>query len=89
MPRSAYGANPGTLIAGPHITSVIAPLWPANPALIGDIDRTEQVIRETAQRAVVTNEGIVCGDPTAIPNDLTGYGIVDAYAAVKRALAEK
>lgn len=89
LPGSTYGFNSGTSMAGPHIAGVVALLWSANPALIGDIDRTEQIIRETAQRADVMNKGIVCGDPTAIPNDLTGYGIVDAYAAVERALAEK
>jgi hypothetical protein len=37
----------------------------------------------------VVSEGIVCGDPNAVPNDMTGYGIVDAYEAVRRAFAEK
>jgi subtilisin family serine protease len=89
LPGGTYGANSGTSMAGPHIAGVVALLWSANPALIGNIDRTEQIIRETAQPADLTNEGIVCGDPTASPNDLSGYGIVDAYAAVQRALAEK
>lgn len=49
----------------------------------------EEIIRETAKRVDVGSEGIVCGDPNAVPNNLIGYGIVDAYAAVKQALAEK
>lgn len=89
LPGGTYGANSGTSMAGPHIVGVVALLWSANPALIGDIEGTEQIIRETAQRADVSTDGIVCGDPTALPNDQTGYGIVDAYAAVQRALAAK
>jgi hypothetical protein len=30
----------------------------------------------------------VCGDPEAQPNNLVGYGVVDAFAAVEMALAE-
>ena len=36
-------------MAGPHIVGVVALMWSANPKLIGDIDRTEQILRETAQ----------------------------------------
>jgi len=42
-----------------------------------------------AQRADASTDAIVCGDPTALPNDQTGYGIVDAFAAVQRALEAK
>ncbi len=89
LPGGTYGANSGTSMAGPHIVGVVALLWSANPKLIGDLDATEQILRETAQRADTQTEKIVCGDPNATPNDFVGYGIVDAYAAVKRALAEK
>ncbi|MBI4673828.1 MAG: S8 family serine peptidase [Chloroflexi bacterium] len=89
LPGGAYGANSGTSMAGPHVVGVVALMWSANPQLIGDIDRTEQILRETAQPANIATEKIVCGDPNAKPNDFVGYGIVDAYAAVKRALAEK
>lgn len=89
LPDKTYGANSGTSMAGPHIVGVVALMWSANPKLIGDIDTTEQILRETAQPANVAGERIVCGDPNEIPNDLEGYGIVDAYAAVKRALEEK
>ncbi len=89
LPGGTYGENSGTSMAGPHIVGVVALMWSANPKLIGDIDTTEQIIRETAQPASVAGEKIVCGDPNATPNDFVGYGIVDAYAAVQRALAEK
>ena len=65
------------------------PKWSANPKWMGDIDTTEQILRETAQPANNESEKIVCGDPNATLSDFVGYGIVDAYAAVKRALGEK
>jgi subtilisin family serine protease len=89
LPGGTYGIESGTSMAGPHIVGVVALMWSANPKLIGQIEQTEQILRETAQRANLLQEKITCGDPNAIPNDLEGYGIVDAYAAVKRALADK
>lgn len=89
LPGGTYGENSGTSMAGPHVAGVVALLWSANPKLIGKIETTEQILRETAQRVNVATEQIVCGDPNATPNDFVGYGIVDAYAAVQRALAEK
>jgi len=68
---------------------VVALMWSANPKLIGNIERTQEILRETAVPANLSSEGIVCGDPTATPNDIVGYGVVNAYEAVKRALAEK
>ncbi|HZQ08033.1 MAG TPA: S8 family serine peptidase, partial [Anaerolineae bacterium] len=89
LPGGTYGALSGTSMAGPHIVGVVALMWSANPKLIGNIDTTEQILRETAQRGGVSFGRIVCGDPNAVPNDLDGYGIVDAYAAVQRALTEQ
>lgn len=86
LPGGTYGENSGTSMAGPHVAGVVALLWSANPKLIGDIDATEEILRATAQRVDVATQEIVCGDPHATPNDFVGYGIVDAYAAVKRAL---
>ncbi len=89
FPGGTYETSSGTSMAGPHIAGVVALLWSANPSLIGDIDRTEQIIRETARPIELNTVRIVCGDPTAIPNDFVGYGIVDAFAAVQRALSEQ
>jgi len=74
-------------MAGPHVAGVVALLWSANPALIGDIDATERILIDTAQPASgVPRDSLPCDDLSTRPNDAAGYGIVDAYAAVRRAL---
>jgi subtilisin family serine protease len=84
LPGNHYGKNSGTSMAGPHIAGVVALLWSAQPKLIGDIDKTEQILIETAR----PYEGAPSGcEGTELPNNGAGYGVVDAYAAVRAALA--
>ncbi|MEK7323941.1 MAG: S8 family serine peptidase, partial [Chloroflexota bacterium] len=85
LPGGTYGANSGTSMAGPHLAGVVALLWSAQPELIGDIDRTEQILIETAQPYTGVRSGCFEGN---VPNTAVGYGIVDAYAAVKMALGK-
>lgn len=86
MPGSTYAKNSGTSMAGPHVVGVVVLMWSANPTLIGDIERTTQILRETAQ----PYSGYLpdCPNVDAIPSTASGYGIVDAYAAVQQALKE-
>jgi hypothetical protein len=89
-PQSTYYVADGTSMASPHVVGVVALVWSANPDLIGDIDHTEQILTETAQPYNYAQEGTPrCGQQGTDPNDAVGYGIVDAYAAVQRALALK
>ena len=86
LPNGDYGYASGTSMAGPHIAGVVALLWSADPDLIGDIDRTEQIIIDTAQPYTgSTSIGCFDGD---VPNAAYGYGIVDVYAAVKEVLSK-
>jgi hypothetical protein len=61
-------------------------MWSANPALVGDLDRTWRILRDTATPvappADPTAPDAGCG-PSA---NLAGAGLVDAYAAVQSAL---
>lgn len=84
LPGNSYGENSGTSMAGPHVAGVVALLWSAQPRLIGDIDRTERILAETARPYEGTPSGCV---EAGLPNDGSGYGVVDAYAAVQAARA--
>ncbi len=84
FPGGTYEFSDGTSMAGPHVVGVVALLWSAAPGLIGDVERTERIITETAQPLLIPPSD--CGDPSQWPNNTAGYGLVDAYAAVARAL---
>ena len=84
LPGGNYGENSGTSMAGPHVVGAVVLLWSADPTLMGDIDRTEQLLIDTA-KPYIGNRSVGCfeGD---IPNAAFGYGAVDVYEAVKVAL---
>jgi subtilisin family serine protease len=85
LPGGGYGELDGTSMATPHVAGVVALMWSANPKLIGDLDRTRLILRETA-RPVDTSHlsGADPGGCGRVEN-LSGAGIVDAYAAVRAA----
>jgi subtilisin family serine protease len=71
-------------MAGPHVVGAVALLWSADPTLIGDIDRTEELLIQAADPYTgSTNVGCFEGN---IPNAAYGYGLLDVYEAVKEAL---
>jgi subtilisin family serine protease len=84
MPNNSYDYLSGTSFAGPHVAGVVALMWSANPILIGDMDRTEEILAHTAQP--YTGNIPACEGASSNPSTAVGYGIVDAYAAVKMAL---
>jgi subtilisin family serine protease len=83
LPDGAYGSNSGTSMAGPHVAGAVALLWSADPTLIGDIDRTEQLLIDSANPYTGNRDGCFEG---SIPNAAFGYGVLDVYEAVKVAL---
>ncbi|MCX6045220.1 MAG: S8 family serine peptidase, partial [Chloroflexi bacterium] len=120
FPGNTYEFEDGTSMAGPHVVGVVALLWSANPNLIGDIDRTEQILTQSATPftgtlasyeataapaktnnaepepnlldqldTVATNTACLNHmNKTTVPNNVAGYGIVNAYKAVQLALGK-
>jgi subtilisin family serine protease len=86
FPNNSYARLDGTSMAGPHVAGVIALMWSANPNLIGDVEATTKILEETAtpyKHSVST-----CGGE-GNPNNVVGFGILNAYDAVKRAIDMK
>jgi len=83
-PNGSYEIASGTSMAGPHVAGVVALMWSANPDLIGEIDWTEQILNETAK----PYEGVLpeCIEESGDERNAIGFGLVDAYAAVQKAL---
>lgn len=81
FPGGSYATVDGTSFSAPHVTGVVALMWSANPLLVGNIDATAEILRETAQEY----QGSVpeCSDTA----NAVGEGILDAYRAVKAAIA--
>jgi hypothetical protein len=86
MPGGTYSPLSGTSMAGPHVSGVVALMWSANPDLISNIDRTEDLLIQSARP--YTGSLPDCPGAAEIPSTAFGYGILDAYEAVRLALEE-
>jgi subtilisin family serine protease len=86
FPQNTYAFESGTSMAGPHVVGTVALMWSANPRLIGNIQRTREILDASAQP--YTGPLSSCGT-AATPNDTVGYGTLDAFAAVQMAEKEK
>ena len=78
-----YSTVSGTSFASPHVAGVIALMWSANPELIGDLETTREILAETSV-SIQAQAG--CGGEVGGQNNAYGYGLVNAFEAVKQAL---
>ncbi len=84
MPNNTYGILSGTSMAGPHVAGTVALMWSAKPSLRGDPQRTRQILNDTAR----PNPALLTSCPGAedTPSTSSGYGLLDAFAAVQAAM---
>lgn len=82
-----YGSLSGTSMSGPHVAGLVALMISANPHLAGNVQHIEELIQQTA---VPRTTSQACGSDTAtsVPNNVYGWGRIDALAAVTAAAAE-
>ncbi|MCP4539525.1 MAG: S8 family serine peptidase [Chloroflexi bacterium] len=83
-PGGSYGSKTGTSMAAPHVAGAVALVWSARPSLRNAITQTEDILNQTALPRYSTQ----CGDPpNTVPNNVYGWGRLDALEAVYRVLA--
>jgi subtilisin family serine protease len=82
-PGGGYSSLQGTSMAAPHTAGLIALLWSAKPDLIGDLDATFQIVRASAEPKL--DAQCPPTPPTGVPNNVWGWGVIDALEAVQTA----
>ncbi|MBW6466534.1 MAG: S8 family serine peptidase [Brevefilum sp.] len=82
---SEYAEWSGTSMSAPHVAGLVALMWDAGDCLVGDTITTETIIQDTAT-PIPYDTGNGDEGPGFVPNHATGWGEVDALAAVEGAV---
>ena len=80
---SYQGGWSGTSMSAPHVTGLVAMIMQAAPCLVGDYSTIETILESTATH-ITYNDGSPL-TPTDYPNFASGWGEINAQAAVQMA----
>jgi serine protease AprX len=84
---STYTTETGTSMSAPHVAGAVTLLWSAFRGLKNDVLATELLLETTAQ-PIPSSQGCGGDSPTAVPNNVYGYGLLDAKAAYYMAMSK-
>ncbi|RME06276.1 MAG: hypothetical protein D6803_06955, partial [Anaerolineae bacterium] len=77
-----YRLMSGTSMSAPHVSGLVALMWDAAPCLVGEYAATETIMQSTAT-PIDYDDGT--GEGPHTPNYATGWGEINALAAVQAA----
>lgn len=86
VPGGGFANYWGTSMAGPHVAGIVALIISANPSLAGNVDEIEHIIEQTAKSMTDNSQCGGTNNGLLIPNNIYGWGRVNAKAAVDLAL---